>query len=228
MRLYQGEHFIRDGLGKNDFSLARMLTKIGLIKLNSPSYLKKKKSGESLANSVAKTIQKACVFSKQHSEQNFTSLKINFDSFATCCLDPYLTSVWGKLAKRETGCKHISMVFYVLYSSSVIKQHKNESACVSMHQRIVSTTHFVHLLFCAPFPVLFLHFLFLNVTHRCVARNLQCGGLLFRRCETKLNQFTLGIGTVLWPKLGKDQKKGFRPGWDRFFATEFFSSPELK
>ena len=35
------------------------------------------------------------------------------------------------------------------------------------------------------------------------------GGGLFRRCETKPKQFTFGIGTILCPKLGEDQKKVF-------------------
>ena len=41
---------------------------------------------------------------------------------------------------------------------------------------------------------------------RRVARNLRWRGL-FRRYETKLKQFTLGIGTILCPKLVEDQKK---------------------
>ena len=39
------------------------------------------------------------------------------------------------------------------------------------------------------------------------------------RCETKLKQFTLGIGTLFCPKLGEDQKKKEKKGlclcWDR-------------
>ena len=62
MRLYQGEHFIRDGLGKNDFSLARMLTKIGLIKLNSPSYLKKKRAVKVLRTALQKPYKKLAFF----------------------------------------------------------------------------------------------------------------------------------------------------------------------
>ena len=47
------------------------------------------------------------------------------------------------------------------------------------------------------------------------------GGGLFRRCETKLKQLTLGIGPVLCPKLGEDQKKGLRPEWDRALLPNF-------
>ena len=39
-----------------------------------------------------------------------------------------------------------------------------------------------------------------------LASDLQGGGM-FRRCETKLKQFTLGIGTIFCPNLGEDQKK---------------------
>ena len=45
------------------------------------------------------------------------------------------------------------------------------------------------------------------IAGRRVARNLQSGGELFRRCKTKLKQFTLRIGPSLRPKLGEDQKK---------------------
>ena len=50
---------------------------------------------------------------------------------------------------------------------------------------------------------------------------------LFRRCKIKLDQFTFGIGAVWCPKLNEDQKKGLRPGWDRFFA-KFLVSPKVK
>ena len=60
------------------------------------------------------------------------------------------------------------------------------------------------------------------------SQELQSGGGLFWRCETKLKQFTFGIIPVLCPKLGEDQKKGLGPGWDRVFATEFSSSSESK
>ena len=62
---------------------------------------------------------------------------------------------------------------------------------------------------------------------RLVARNLQWVGLS-RRCETKLKQFTLGIGTVFCPKLGEGQKKKRKkrssPVLGSSFATEFSSS----
>ena len=55
------QYFKKTGLCKNDFSLARMPTNIGLTKLNSPSKLIKMYC-EDLANSVVEAIQKACVF----------------------------------------------------------------------------------------------------------------------------------------------------------------------
>ena len=42
---------------------------------------------------------------------------------------------------------------------------------------------------------------------RRVAMNLKWEEGLFRRCDTKLVQFILGIGTVFCLKLGEDQKK---------------------
>ena len=42
-------------------------------------------------------------------------------------------------------------------------------------------------------------------------------GGLFHRCKTKLKRFSLGIGTILCPKLGEDQKEtGLHPRWDQF------------
>ena len=38
---------------------------------------------------------------------------------------------------------------------------------------------------------------------RCLARNLQMEGGV-QRCETKLKQFTFGIGTFFCPKLGEE------------------------
>ena len=43
-----------------------------------------------------------------------------------------------------------------------------------------------------------------------------CIGGLFRKSKFTFQLFSLGIRTVLCPKLGEDQKKGLHPGWDRF------------
>ena len=43
---------------------------------------------------------------------------------------------------------------------------------------------------------------------RLVVRSLHWGGgALFRRCETKVKQFTLGIGAVSCLKLGEDRER---------------------
>ena len=72
------------------------------------------------------------------------------------------------------------------------------------------------------------------------------GGEVYRRCKTKLKQFSRGIGTVLCPKLGEDQDKNKKRSSLRFgpilcpklgkdslrlgsiFVTEFSFSPESK
>ena len=50
---------------------------------------------------------------------------------------------------------------------------------------------------------------------RLVAKNLQWGWGLLRRCETKLKQVTLAIGTDFFPKLGEE---GLYLDLDQFFA----------
>ena len=59
------------------------------------------------------------------------------------------------------------------------------------------------------------------VKSRRVARNLQWRGM-FWRSEIKQKWFSLGIGTIFWPKLGEDQKKSFNPGWVWFIRPHSF------
>ena len=56
-------------------------------------------------------------------------------------------------------------------------------------------------------------------------------GRRFRRYKTKLKQFTLGIGTILRPKLGEDQKKEDKrssPELGSNFVPKFSFSSESK